>query len=74
LTAMKLHLAMRKKFPKAPTLPYSGIAMVDEVLVPARARTALLEKRMGWYQAYVDRGGVLNEQDMRNLDLSAENN
>jgi hypothetical protein len=67
---MKLHLAMRKKFPKAPTLPYSGITMVDEV-APAQARSALLEKRLGWYQAYVDRGGVLNEEDMRNLDLSA---
>jgi hypothetical protein len=45
--------------------------MIDEV-APAQQRSALLEKRLGRYQAYVDRGGVLNEEDMRNLDLSAK--
>eukprot|EP00980_Cylindrotheca_fusiformis_P018018 scaffold5756_cov99-Cylindrotheca_fusiformis.AAC.2 len=69
LTAMKVHLAIRRQFPKkAASGTYSGITMVDEV---TQARSALLEKRLGWYQAYVDRGGVLNEENMLDLDLSA---
>lgn len=43
--------------------------MVDEV---TRGRSALLEKRLGWYQAYVDRGGVLKDENMDDLDLSSK--
>lgn len=70
LTAMKLHLDMKKKFPKpSDSTHYRGIIMEDDVH-PAQQRTPLLENRMAWYRAYVDRGGVLTETDWNDLDLS----
>lgn len=69
LTAMNLHLEMRKAFPSVPQLPYRGIEMIDQV---ERGRTPLLERRMGEYQAYVDRGGVLSESDMTKTALVEE--
>lgn len=69
LTAMKLHLDMRQKYPKKPSLPYRGILMEDEVQ-PAQQRTPLLENRMAWYRNYVNRGGVLIDTDWNDLDLS----
>lgn len=69
LTAMNLHLEMRKKFPPKPQIPYRGVAMIDQV---DKGRTPLLERRMGEYQAYVDRGGVLNEADMTKTELVEE--
>eukprot|EP00934_Nitzschia_sp_Nitz4_P002250 Nitzschia sp. Nitz4//scaffold107_size73032//33551//34948//NITZ4_005760-RA/size73032-processed-gene-0.125-mRNA-1//-1//CDS//3329532593//2250//frame0 len=61
LTAMELHLAIRKAFPTQPQQPYWGIRMVDEV---RGERSPLLERRMGEYERYVNRGGVLTEEDM----------
>eukprot|EP00428_Durinskia_dybowskii_P022166 CAMPEP_0170204592 /NCGR_PEP_ID=MMETSP0116_2-20130129/1825_1 /TAXON_ID=400756 /ORGANISM="Durinskia baltica, Strain CSIRO CS-38" /LENGTH=310 /DNA_ID=CAMNT_0010454953 /DNA_START=135 /DNA_END=1067 /DNA_ORIENTATION=+ len=69
LTAMNLHLAMRRKFPSKPQIPYRGVAMIDQV---DHGRTPLLERRMGEYQAYVDRGGVLSEVDMTKTELVEE--
>lgn len=66
LTAMRLHLETRKKFAQQPRSPYNGIRMVDDV---NRGRSPLLERRMGEYQAYVDRGGILTEEDMMKIDL-----
>jgi hypothetical protein len=66
LTAMNLHLEMRKTFKQTPHLPYRGIEMTDKV---DRGRTPLLERRMGEYQAYVDRGGILSEEDMTKIAL-----
>jgi len=37
--------------------------MTDEI-IKKRQRSPLLERRMGEYQAYVDRGGILSEEDM----------
>ena len=49
--------------------PYDGIRMVDEVGTKRKDRSPLLERRMGEYQAYVDRGGILSEEDMTKTDL-----
>ena len=66
---MNLHLAMRRKFPSKPQIPYWGVRMIDQV---DQGRTPLLERRMGEYQAYVDRGGVLSEEDMTKTELVEE--
>ena len=71
LTAMNLHLEMRKNVPQTPRIPYDGITMVDEV-GRGRQRTPLLERRMGEYQAYADRGGVLTTTDMDHIALYEE--
>lgn len=68
LSAMELHLALRREFPQPPQKPYRGIRMVDQVNV-ARDRTPLLERRMSEYQAYVDRGGVMSADDMEKVAL-----
>jgi hypothetical protein len=70
LTAMRLHLEMAQHFPFPKKEPYWGVLMVDEV--GKRGRTPLLERRMGEYQAYVDRGGVLSEEDRTKTDLVPE--
>ncbi len=69
LTAMDLHLAMRKIFQANSQVPYRGIKMIDQV---KQGRTPLLERRMGEYQAYVDRGGILSEDDMTKTALLEE--
>jgi len=70
LTAMDLHIEMRKRMKSTPQLPYRGIEMIDQV--EPRGRTPLLERRMGEYQAYVDRGGVLTGDDMSKTALVEE--
>jgi hypothetical protein len=72
LTAMHLHLEMRRLFPAMPHHPYRGIVMIDEVK-KSSDRTPLLERRMGEYQAYVDRGGILTDDDMKRTALVEEN-
>jgi hypothetical protein len=69
LTAMRLHLEMAQHFSFPKKEPYWGVQIVDEV---DAGRTPLLERRMGEYQAYVDRGGVLSEEDMTKIDLVEE--
>ncbi|CAJ1945487.1 unnamed protein product [Cylindrotheca closterium] len=69
LTAMKLHLDMRKKYPKKPSQNYKGIIMEDDVH-PAQQRSPLLDNRMSWYRNYVGRGGVLIDTDWNDLDLT----
>jgi hypothetical protein len=71
LTAMMLHLEIRKAIPQTPRIPYDGITMVDEV-GRGKQRTPLLERRMGEYQAYVDRGGILTPADMEHTALYEE--
>lgn len=66
LTAMELHLGMRKAFGTSPQRPYKGIRMIDEV---NKERTPFHERRMEEYQAYVARGGVLSEDDMTKVAL-----
>jgi hypothetical protein len=67
LTALQLHLMMRQAWPAEPQSPYSGpITMVDEV---TQKRTPLLERRMNEYLAYVQRGGVLSENDFTHTAL-----
>lgn len=68
LTAMELHLAIRKDLPSEPQLPYRGVRMIDEV-DKARDRTPLLERRMREYMEYEKRGGVLSDHDMTQIDL-----
>lgn len=69
---MKLHVELRNATNQKPTIPYSGITMVDEVGDRGRDRSALLERRLGEYQAYVDRGGILSQDDMGKTALMEE--
>ena len=71
LTAMELHLSIRKELPSEPQLPYRGIRMIDEVNL-ARDRSPLLERRIREYEEYEKRGGVLSEADMAKIDLVEE--
>ena len=66
LTAMELHLATRQAWPPEPQIPYRGIRMVDEV---DREPDPMRERRMREYEAYVERGGVLSEDDMTKTQL-----
>ena len=68
LTAMRLHIEFMKQFPNKPKIPYWGVTMIDDV-DKRSDRTPLLERRMGEYQAYIDRGGVLSDEDMEKTDL-----
>ena len=67
LSAMKLHIELRRRWPEKPQDPYEGIRMVDNV---NEARTPLLQKRMKAYEDYVARGGVMTEEDMTNVALT----
>ena len=66
LTAMRLHIDMRRLWPVSPQVPYWGIQMKDQV---ENGRTPLLERRMAEYKAYVARGGVMTIDDMNKTDL-----
>ena len=81
-TEMELHLEMRKLYPITASATYTGIQMIDEVNRHARFRAAggymvymkELDKKMDAYQAYVDRGGVLSEDDFQNWRWLREDN
>jgi hypothetical protein len=68
LTAMELHVAIRKELPSSPQHPYRGIRMVDEVNNP-KDRTPLLDRRMREFIEYEQRGGILSSEDMTKLAL-----
>jgi hypothetical protein len=70
LTAMTLHLELKRLIPAKPRIPYEGVKVVDEV--DRAGRTPLLERRMAEYQAYVDRGGILSDDDMKKTALVEE--
>ena len=72
LSAMRLHLEIRNATKQNPYIPYGGIRMVDEVGDRKKDRPALLERRLGEYQAYVDRGGILSQEDMGKTVLVEE--
>ena len=79
LTAMQLHLEMKKQFTVINTdrttftKNYNGIRMIDECSCSTCDHhencSPLLESRMDDYQKYVERGGILSEEDMTKLDL-----
>jgi hypothetical protein len=69
LTAMELHIEMRKRWPAQPRLPYKGIQMVDDV---RGGRFPLIDERMLEFRAYEARGGVMSEEDMAKVDLVVE--
>jgi hypothetical protein len=71
LSALQLHLAMRKAWPPKPQPTYRGtISMIDDV---ESKRTPLLERRLKEYRDYVNRGGVLSDYDFtRTLLLEDE--
>jgi hypothetical protein len=71
LTAMQVHLEMRRAWPATPQFPYTGIQMVDEIDVQGD-RSPMLERRTKEYQQYVERGGVLSENDMTRTNLVEE--
>jgi len=71
LTAMELHLGVRQAWPAAPQKPYQGIRMIDQVDNPPD-RTDLLGRRMKEYEEYVERGGVLSEDDMTRTQVVEE--
>ena len=66
LTAMELHIEMRRRWPLEPKFPYTGIQMVDEV---RGRRTPLIDRRMQEFRAYEARGGVMSEEDMTKINL-----
>lgn len=70
LSAMELHLGMRKAWPPEPQIPYRGIMMVDEQ--GDKDRTPLLERRMADFQRYVDNGGILSDEDYDHIALVEE--
>jgi hypothetical protein len=70
LTAMTLHIELKRLVPPKARIPYDGVRMVDEV--EPEGRMPLLERRMAEYQAYVERGGVLSEDDMKKTALVEE--
>ena len=72
LSEMTLHVELRNATNQKPTIPYNGITMVDEVGDRERDRSAVLERRLGEYQAYVDRGGILSKDDMGKTVLMEE--
>ena len=65
---MELHLGMRQAWPPEPQIPYQGITMVDE----AGGQSPMFRRRLLQYQQYVERGGVLSEEDYQHLDLIEE--
>lgn len=69
LTALQLHIDMRRKWPMQPQLPYKGIQMIDEV---RGGRTPMLDRRMREFRAYEARGGVMSEEDMDKVALIDE--
>ena len=71
LRAMEVHLGLRSFMPNKPQHPYKGIQMVDEV-PREHDRFPLLNQRMKEYKDYVDRGGVLSEEDMTKVELIPE--
>jgi len=72
LTSMNLHVALRNATKQKPHIPYNGVMMVDEVGDRRRDRPPVLERRLREYQAYVDRGGILSEDDMGKTNLVDE--
>lgn len=75
-TEIDLHLQMRKLYPMTSAGKYNGIFMIDEVDRDRRLGRSfnmnqaeyfdMLKKRMDAYNAYVDRGGILGENDFKN--------
>jgi hypothetical protein len=64
LTAMQLHIEMRRRWPAEPQFPYRGIQLVNEDAV-----SGLIARRMSEFEAYVKRGGVMSEDDMTKVEL-----
>jgi hypothetical protein len=69
---MRLHVEIRNATNQKPYIPYAGVTMVDEVGNKRRDRSPVLERRLGEYQAYVDRGGILSKDDMGKTTLVEE--
>lgn len=69
LTALQLHIDMRRKWPMQPQRPYKGIQMIDDV---RGGRAPMLDRRMREFRAYEARGGVLSEEDMEKVNLIDE--
>jgi len=75
LTAMRLHVEIRNATNQKPYIPYNGVTMVDERGNNRNKRgdrSAVLERRLREYQAYVDRGGILSKYDMGKTALMEE--
>jgi hypothetical protein len=65
--ALHLHLDMRRKWPVEPEPGiYHGIQVRDEV---TQERNSILDERFFSFRAYVQRGGVLSEEDMQDTEL-----
>jgi len=70
MTAMQLHIEIRRHFQLQPDSVYTGVKMVNEVDYDGNffrgkdRHEKLVEKRMKEYQDYVARGGIMVESDM----------
>jgi len=68
VTAMEVHLAMRKRYPVNSGENYTGIVMIDEVDYGKRFKNQqlhrkLLDNRMKAFRDYVTRGGKMSDSD-----------
>jgi len=70
LTAMELHLAMRKEWPPQQQIPYRGIRMTNEK--NGQDKSPMQHRRLMDYQRYAERGGVLHSDDFKHVDLIEE--
>jgi len=73
LMAMEVHLGLRSAMPNKPQIPYRGVQMVDDV-ARQHDRFPLLEQRMKEFNDYVNRGGVLSDEDMTKVELIPDDN
>jgi len=70
---MEVHLGLRSAMPNKPQIPYRGVQMVDDV-ARQHDRFPLLEQRMKEFNDYVNRGGVLSDEDMTKVELIPDDN
>jgi len=72
LTSMRLHVDLRNATKQKPSLPYTGVVMIDDTdnnKGQRRKGGKVFARRMGAYHRYVDRGGILSKDDMGKIDL-----
>ena len=65
-TAIQVHMEMRKNFPSKANADnkYTGVTMVDEIKGRYKGNIDRVNHRMKAYREYVQRGGILSEEDM----------
>jgi hypothetical protein len=62
VSAMQLHIEFAKRWPKTPNIPYNGPVFMENRGCDQPFRK--VKEMMNAYKAYVDRGGVMSDEDM----------